>query len=143
MAFNYLDSAALNAAHHQGYQYDSQVLEDHMVARLTLGAGVDLLLTNSEQILADAIVALERVHGDGSATTVWLNIDINHVPHFVEPAISKLARAGIGLVVTQGQKSSGPSGNLLPSQLVATVRGCHRSGTMWDPLERKFVHISG
>ncbi len=74
------------------------------------------------------------------ATTVWLKIPegMGDWPGYITPALQRLAGAGIGVIITQGERSS--HNGLLRGDFVQALQAVEHDGYIWDPISGKLMY---
>lgn len=101
--------------------------------------------TDDHKYLAHCIRTLYIQGQEGAheeATTVWLKLphDMAEWPGYITPALQRLAGAGLGVVITQGRKSSHNA--LLQGDFVAALQAVEHDGYIWDPISGKLMFAS-
>lgn len=121
-------------------------LTSDSTATLRVGGKVDNTRgTISAKYLAHCIRTLYIQGQEGAheeATTVWLKLphDMAEWPGYITPALQRLAGAGLGVVITQGRKSSHNA--LLQGDFVAALQAVEHDGYIWDPISGNLMFAS-
>lgn len=141
MGFNSSDTAAYKKAAQHFVLTPSVALDlQHHISKIEItrpGA-----FPHDAEVLYGAIQALDRFHGDGDNTTVWLSIEasLREVPEYVAPALNKLNAYGVGLVITHGDACS--HDGTLNGDFLAPLKTALRQGQVFNPLRGQLVDAS-
>ena len=101
--------------------------------------------TDDHKYLAHCIRTLYIQGQEGAheeSTTVWLKLpqDMVEWPGYITPALQRLAGAGLGVVITQGNKSSHNA--QLQGDFIAALQAVEHDGYIWDPISGKLMFAS-
>ncbi len=130
------DADAIKLAVDRGFQFGEPETGNHIVSQIFLASPPHF--GDESSVLAEAIDSMNRMMGED--VTVWIDVQSNDVPDYIEPAIIKCRGKGIGIIITHAGKSTSEPGPLLSSALIESVRNAARDGMIWHPLEGKMVH---
>jgi len=107
------------------------------IARLTITD--DAARAGDAKLIYDEIESVHRLHGDDC--TVWLDLQVDHIPSSVHNAIKSFAGFGVGLVITVSGKSTLSNPESFDPEFMADLRAAYRHGRAWCPIEQKMIHL--
>jgi hypothetical protein len=140
MAFASIDGNALKLAEQAGFHPFSDVTVDSEWPLCRFSCVAIPSCTDPSEILARAIEAADRW---APKMTVWLDVQAQEFPNYVQDALDKVGHYPAAVVVTHaGKCSHGPNAELTAPELQAALIRCGRGGGKWHPLLRRVV-ISG
>lgn len=140
MAYDGRDTTAINAANAAGIKCTlGKTVGDgsQQVFLHQIQAPCEPIEPNHAKLLANAIEALTRIYpGD----TVWVEVVCESIPEYVQDAIDSLVGFGCRMVITHNGSSTHGNVPPLSGSLCKSVRSANIGGSVWHPLENRFVN---